>query len=60
MKEAFQKQYDEKKTPWNYDHFDEDIQKFLKHNDVFSVWNYDEFDENFENFFTNNLSSSSS
>ena len=56
MKEPWQKQYDEKKTPWNYDNFDEDIQKFLKHNDVFSVWNYDEFDENFENFFTNNLS----
>ena len=34
MKEPWQKQYDEKKTPWNYDHFDEDIQKFLKHNDV--------------------------
>ena len=26
MKEPWQKQYDEKKTPWNYDHFDEDIQ----------------------------------
>ena len=49
MKEPWQKQYDDKKTPWNYDNFDEDIQKFLKHNDVFSVWNYDEFDENFEN-----------
>jgi SAM-dependent methyltransferase len=46
MKEAFQKQYDEKSTPWNYD-----IQKFLKENKVFSVWNYSELDKDFDEVF---------
>ena len=48
MKESFQKQYDEKSTPWNYDKFDKDIQSFLEENNVFSVWNYSELDKNFE------------
>ena len=30
MKEVWQKQYDKKKPPWNYDDFDEDFRKFLK------------------------------
>ena len=51
MKEAFQKQYDEKSTPWNYDGFDKDIQKFLKENKVFSVWNYSELDKDFDEVF---------
>ena len=48
MKEAFQKQYDEKSTPWNYDKFDKDIQSFLEENNVFSVWNYSELDKDFK------------
>ena len=48
MKESFQKQYDEKSTPWNYDKFDKDIQSFLEENNVFSVWNYSELDKDFE------------
>ena len=51
MKETFQKQYDEKSTPWNYDGFDKDIQKFLKENKVFSVWNYSELDKDFDEVF---------
>ena len=51
MKESFQKQYDEKSTPWNYDGFDKDIQKFLKENKVFSVWNYSELDKDFDEVF---------
>ena len=34
MKEAFQKQYDEKSAPWNYDGFDKDIQNFLEENKI--------------------------
>ena len=30
MKEVWQKQYEDKSTPWNYDGFDEDFRKFLK------------------------------
>ena len=51
MKESFQKQYDEKSTPWNYDGFDKDIQKFLEENKVFSVWNYSELDKDFDEVF---------
>ena len=51
MKESFQKQYDEKSTPWNYDGFDKDIQKFLEDNKVFSVWNYSELDKDFDEVF---------
>ena len=29
MKEVWEKQYDKKKPPWNYDGFDEDFRKFL-------------------------------
>ena len=29
MKEVWEKQYDKKKPPWNYDDFDEDLKKFL-------------------------------
>ena len=51
MKESFQKQYDEKSTPWNYDGFNKDIQKFLEENKVFSVWNYSELDKDFDEVF---------
>jgi cyclopropane fatty-acyl-phospholipid synthase-like methyltransferase len=51
MKESFQKQYDEKSTPWNYDGFDKDIQNFLEENKVFSVWNYSELDKDFDEVF---------
>ena len=30
MKEAFQKQYDEKSAPWNYDGFDKDFDEIFK------------------------------
>ena len=30
MKEVWEKQYDKKKPPWNYDDFDEDFREFLK------------------------------
>ena len=29
MKEVWEKQYDKKKPPWNYDDFDEDFREFL-------------------------------
>ena len=51
MKEAFQKQYDEKSAHWNYDGFDKDIQNFLEDNKVFSVWNYSELDKDFDEVF---------
>ena len=30
MKEVWEKQYEEKKPPWNYDDFDDDFLEFFK------------------------------
>ena len=30
MKEVWEKQYEEKKPPWNYDYFDKDLSEFFR------------------------------